>query len=104
MGHSTMGFNQSRRARVLLQWEELEALHTRLKGKTCHDRLVLRDKTTVTVTTFIFITITLFTIGIISMAIIIMVIVIITITIILIPCRCAAARFITPGLESHEGS
>ena len=81
MGHSTMGFNQSRRARVLLQWEELEALHTRLKGKTCHDRLVLRDKTTVTVTTFIFITITLFTIGIISMAIIIMVIIIITITI-----------------------
>ena len=81
MGHSTMGFNQSRRAGVLLRLEELEALHTRLKGKTCYDRLVLRDKTTVTVTTFIFITITLFTIGIISMAIIIMVIIIITITI-----------------------
>ena len=76
MGHSTMGFNQSRRARVLLQWEELEALHTRLKGKTCYDRLVLRDKTTVIVTTFIFITITLFTITMISM-----VIIIITITI-----------------------
>ena len=79
MGHSTMGFNQSRRAGVLLQLEEPEALHTRLKGKTCYDRLVLRDKTTVTVTTFIFITITLFTITMISITAII----IITITIII---------------------
>ena len=81
MGHSTMGFNQSRRAGVLLQLEELEALHTRLKGKTCYDRLVLRDKTTVTVTTFIFITITLFTITMISMVIIIITITIIIFTI-----------------------
>ena len=81
MGHSTMGFNQSRRAGVLLQLEELEALHTRLKGKTCYDRLVLRDKTTVTVTTFIIITITLFTITMISMVIIIITITIIIFTI-----------------------
>ena len=82
MEHSTMGFNQSRRAGVLLQLEEPEALHTRLKGKTCYDRLVLRDKTTVTVTTFIFITITLFTITMISItAIIIITITIITFTI-----------------------
>ena len=74
MGHSTMGFNQSRRAGVLLQLEEPEALHTRLKGKTCYDRLVLRDKTTVTVTTFIFITITMISIT---------AIIIITITIII---------------------
>ena len=80
MGHSTMGFNQSRRAGVLLQLEELEALHTRLKGKTCYDRLVLRDKTTVTVTTFIFITITLFTITMISMVIITITIIIFTIS------------------------
>ena len=79
MEHSTMGFNQCRRAGVLLQLEELEALHTRLKGKTCYDRLVLRDKTTVTVTTFIFITITLFTITMISITAII----ITTITIII---------------------
>ena len=81
MGHSTMGFNQSRRAGVLLQLEEPEALHTRLKGKTCYDRLVLRDKTTVTVTTFIIITITLFTITMISMVIIIITITIIIFTI-----------------------
>ena len=80
MGHSTMGFNQSRRAGVLLQLEELEALHTRLKGKTCYDRLVLRDKTTVTVTTFIIITITLFTITMISMVIITITIIIFTIS------------------------
>ena len=70
MGHSTMGFNQSRRAGLLLLLEELEALHTRLKGKTCYDRL---DKTTVTVTTFIFITITLFTITMISITAIIII-------------------------------
>ena len=80
MGHSTMGFNQSRRAGVLLQLEEPEALHTRLKGKTCYDRLVLRDKTTVTVTTFIIITITLFTITMISMVIITITIIIFTIS------------------------
>ena len=74
MGHSTMGFNQSRRAGVLLQLEEPEALHSRLKGKTCYDRLVLSDKTTVTVTTFIFITITMISIT---------AIIIITITIII---------------------
>ena len=79
MEHSTMGFNQSRRAGGLLQLEELEALHTRLKGITCYDRLVLRDKTTVTVTTFIFITITLFTITMISITAIIIITVTITV-------------------------
>ena len=84
MGHSTMGFNQSRRAGVLLQLEELEALHTRLKGKTCYDRLVLRDKTTVTVTTFIFITITMISIT---------AIIIITITIIIFTISRSSRQF-----------
>ena len=79
MGHSTMGFNQSRRAGVLLQLEGPEALHTRLKGKTCYDRLVLRDKTTVTYTTFIYITITDVAISIISIIAIIIITVPITV-------------------------
>ena len=89
MEHSTMGFNQSRRAGVLLQLEELEALHTRLKGKTCYDRLVLRDKTTVTVTTFIFITITDVAIGIIS----IIAIIIITVTITVVTISRSSRQF-----------